>query len=58
MKKQMPAVHVGTTDNGYIEIGGPDARNEMLNSVRVTPEQVDILVRWLSEAKKELLGES
>ena len=58
MKKQMPAVHVGTTDNGYIEIGGPDARNEMLNSVRVTPEQVDILVKWLGEARKELLGES
>jgi hypothetical protein len=56
MKKQMPAIGVGTTENGYIEISGPDARNEMLNCVRVTPEQVEILNCWLDEAKKELLG--
>ena len=50
----MPAVQVRTIDKGYIEIGGPDARNEMLNFVRITPEQVDILAGWLNEAKTEL----
>lgn len=54
MDKQMPAVQVRTIDKGYIEIGGPDARNEMLNFVRITPEQVDILAGWLNEAKTEL----
>jgi len=58
MKKQMCEITVKTTEEGYIELIGPeyqDAEHELTNdSIRLLPDQIDTIVSWLKEAKEEL----
>lgn len=55
MKKKVEEVEVATATDGFIEIiqptGGPDG-TEMV--VRISPDQVEILIKWLQEAREEL----
>ncbi|MBL8252800.1 MAG: hypothetical protein V9G63_04790 [Candidatus Competibacter sp.] len=56
MKKDMYELSV-YTENNKIFIDGRDPRqdNDEYSRVSFPPEQVDILIQWLQEAKNELL---
>ena len=49
----MKDLRVSTTAEGEIEIS-QDTDSEMPGYVSISPEQVDILTRWLEEARDEL----
>jgi hypothetical protein len=49
---------VGTTKEGQIEITGEDAQHEMAMTVTISPDQVDLLIEWLKEARTELQGQT
>jgi len=55
MKKSMCEIKVETTNDGNILIVGPYDLSEGTNySIEISPDQVDALIKWLREAKKEL----
>ncbi len=56
MKKTMNGISVYTTDDGQITIDTPTGFGE-LESVVISPEQVEVLIKWLLEAKDEIVGE-
>jgi hypothetical protein len=58
MQKSMLEINVTTADK-LIVIEGPnykDGPDDMMkmDSITVSPDQVDILIQWLKEAKEEL----
>ncbi len=55
MEKKMVQVAV-RTEKDMIEIFQDDHTSELGNSVFIYPEQVDIIIKWLQEAKAELSG--
>ena len=58
MQKKMEEVSVSTTTDGMIEIQQPTGiPGEEDYPVRIHPGQVDVLVAWLQEAKRELENE-
>lgn len=55
MLKTMLEVRVSVSE-GKIIIDGPETPQYDINpSVEIHPDQVDILIGWLQEAKKEIL---
>ncbi len=60
MKKTMLELSV-FTENGFIVIEGPQYMNahgeDTRDSIYLAPEQVDVLIKWLQEAKNELCGD-
>ncbi len=56
MNKQMREVAVRTTTEGKIEIAQDVGAGEE-HYIDVHPEQVEMLVQWLHEAKEEIEGE-
>jgi len=55
MEKQMLEVTVRTLDSGLIEINqGGDPPEDY--SIHIHPDQVETLIRWLQEAKEELVA--
>ena len=55
MKKEMAAIRV-TTDSGMIHISQPDPIDEITPLIIIPPDQVDVIVKWLQEAKAEIEG--
>jgi len=53
MHKQMNEVSVYTTEDGNIVVQSAGGYQEW-DTVLITPEQADIVVRWIREAKAEL----
>ncbi len=53
MNKKMEEVAVSTND-GLIEIDQPSNQNNNDYPIIIHPDQVDLLVKWLQEAQKEL----
>lgn len=60
MEKKMEPLEVKTTTDGAIDIiqGFYGPGDEDAHVVRITPDQVETLVKWLKEAKAELVGGS
>ena len=56
MEKQMPELTVRTLDSGLIEINQGDPTEDY--SIHIHPDQVETLIKWLQEAKQELIGKS
>ena len=57
MERQMLEVTVRTLDSGLIEINqGGDPPEEY--SIHIHPDQVDAFLKWLQEAKEELMKKS
>ena len=60
MQKEMREVAVTTADNMIVIESNdpPDGPNNEIhyNCISIAPEQVDILIQWLKEAKNELIG--
>ncbi|HPQ42948.1 MAG TPA: hypothetical protein PKZ42_01880 [Syntrophales bacterium] len=54
MKKEMTEICVETDDEGRISITQP-ATFEDGDTILIYPDQVDILIKWLQEAKEEVL---
>ena len=59
MRKRMEAVEVFVDESGRIVIRGEDIANDelVISDVRISPEQVDLIVRWLHEARDTLMPE-
>ena len=55
MNKEALGLAVETTEDGLIRIVQPDALAEQALAVVLHPEQVDLLIKWLHEAKDELV---
>ena len=53
-KMEEIAVH---TDNGIIYITQPNPQSETDDTIMISPDQVDILIDWLKQAKEEALKE-
>jgi hypothetical protein len=56
MEKQMLDVTVRTLNSGLIEISQGDPHEEY--SIHIHPDQVETIMKWLQEAKKELIEKS
>jgi hypothetical protein len=62
MEKRMLALSVSTVyePNGEILIEGPeyhDMNGDLTReTIKISPDQVDILIQWLKDAKAELEG--
>lgn len=56
MKREMLYVSVETDKSGNIELSQYQEDSEDRDVISIIPEQVDILVRWLQDAKKETAG--
>ncbi len=57
MNKRMEMVEVETTDDGHVQLTQDSGSLEEANaSIRLMPEQIDILIAWLNEARDEILG--
>ena len=54
MKKKVFDIEIETTNDGYIDLWQSDFGHED-DHVRIHPDQVDMLINWLKEAKKKLL---
>jgi hypothetical protein len=54
MKKKMESIEVSTNDRGEILIISPGVSADE-QVVSITPEQVDVVVKWLQEARDELM---
>jgi hypothetical protein len=54
MDKRMEELIVRTTEAGIIEIAQPYVYAEEEPKVIVHPDQVEILIRWLQEAKEAI----
>jgi hypothetical protein len=54
MEKRMEAVTVKTGKEGNILIEQEYVGNDQPNVIEITPDQVDVIVQWLQEAKAEL----
>lgn len=52
----MPEVTVRTLDSGLIEISQGDPTEEY--SIHIHPDQLEAVIKWLQEAKKELIEKS
>ena len=53
MRKEMCNITVYTSDQVYICISGEYSPGEV-DTVNVSPDQVDVLIKWLQEAANEL----
>lgn len=53
MEKRMEAVTVKTTKESTILIEQEDVGSDQPCVIAITPDQVDIIVQWLQEAKAE-----
>ncbi len=57
MDKRMEHLEIRTTKEGDIDIiQGDSFHGEDNQVVRIAPDQVEILIQWLKEAKAELVG--
>ena len=56
MEKRMKELKVSTTDAGAIELSQFDFSDPDPSPIVIDPEQVDLLVKWLTEAKEEILS--
>lgn len=59
MNRTMREVSVSTTENGEIAINGTDAsdpNDPRYDTITISPDQVDTLVKWMKEAQAELQG--
>lgn len=56
MEKQMLEITVRTLDSGLIEISQGDPTEEY--SIHIHPDQVEAVIKWLQEAKEELMKKS
>lgn len=50
----MCQVDVSTTADGFINLSQEAPGYDVPFSITIAPDQVDILIQWLQEAKKEL----
>lgn len=56
MEKRMEQLEVMTTKEGAIDIvQGDSFHGEENQVVRIAPDQVEILIQWLKEAKAEIM---
>jgi hypothetical protein len=58
MDKKMEQIVVRTTEKGEIEIVQSDIVQQEEIVIYLSPEQIDLLVEWLIEARDELHGGS
>lgn len=54
MKRKMHEMTVETTKDGDIEIMQPNLASDDQLPVVVSPEQAEVLIKWLTEAIEEL----
>ena len=54
MKKHMEEVSVQTSEEGKILIVQANAVGDHDDTISLEPDQVDVIVKWLQEAKTEL----
>ena len=54
MEKMMWDLGVGISEDGYICISQKDGYMQDDTNILVHPDQVDILTKWLNEAKEKL----
>ena len=61
MQKEMKEIAVSTTEDMIVIESNdpPDGPNNKIhyNCISIAPEQADILIQWLKEAKNELMNE-
>lgn len=56
MEKRMKEIRVSTTNDGTIELWQEDFSDPDQFPIVIDAEQVDLLVKWLLDAKEEVLG--
>ena len=56
MRKSIQQIKVYTTEDGEIHIEQGNDRDGSLSIVTVSPEQIDLLCKWLQEAKESVLN--
>ena len=54
MNKKMFDLEVDASDDGYIDLIQHDPAGED-DYIRIHPDQVDLLIQWLKEAREQLL---
>lgn len=54
MEKRMEAVTVKTTKEGSIVLEQEYVGSDQPCIIAITPDQVDVIIQWLQEAKAEL----
>jgi hypothetical protein len=52
MKKTMESVTVEVWDSNEIAIVQPDYGSDHPSTILISPDQVELIIRWLREAKK------
>jgi hypothetical protein len=57
MHRKMEELGVATTSEGFIDITQPAGHQED-SVIRVHPDQVELLTKWLEEARAELVSAS
>jgi len=56
MNKSLRELHV-YTEKGEVNIEQPEEDSNLYQKIIITENQIDILIDWLNEAKKELNNE-
>lgn len=56
MEKRLEPLEIKTTNEGAIELIQDDFDQERIAVIRISPDQVDVVIDWLKQAKAELHG--
>jgi len=56
MEHEMCQVKVNTTEKGLICISQDDVGTDEFSVILIHPDQTDLLIEWIKEAKNELQG--
>jgi len=57
MQRKMHEISVRTTTEGMIELEQSIGEEENPNIIEISPDQAEIVIRWLKEAYEELSSE-